>query len=277
MTATSLHSPPTSGSPSKRPKGILKNNSSFNAGSTVSATSPEPVHQVTPAERPELPREVSEKEITLQNTLQNAGAAAHRRSSSAPRGPPSRRQSGSTLNEHADENSPRLKWDEANLYLTEQQRDSTMKIDEPKTPYAKQYDPLEDEEEMSSLNASELVVDELDAVKAKKRSREDDIPGLDIGEPEVNAPLEQVHTPDSEKRVMVDVDMTDEYAHGEEHPNMSAEEREKHREFELMRRKHYEMRNVKNLLGHPEDLDDEDEEETPALPKAAAAVEPNGA
>jgi protein phosphatase inhibitor 2 len=154
------------------------------------------------------------------------------------------------MHDEADENSPRLKWDEANLYLTEQQRDSTMKIDEPKTPYAKQYDPAEDEDEISQLNASELVVDELDAAKGKKPGREDDIPGLDIGEPEVDAGLEQAHTPDSEKRVVVDTDMTDEYTHGEEHPNMSAEEREKHHQFELMRRKHYEMRNVKNLLGY---------------------------
>jgi protein phosphatase inhibitor 2 len=142
-----------------------------------------------------------------------------------------------------------LKWDEANLYLTEQQRDSTMKIDEPKTPYAKQYDPTEDEDEMSALNAEDLVVDELDAAKGKKPHREDDIPGLDLGEPEVSAEMEHAHTPDSEKRVVVDIDMTDEYTHGEEPANMTMEERRKHREFELMRRKHYEMRNVKDLLG----------------------------
>ena len=53
----------------------------------------------------------------------------------------------------ADETSPRLKWDEANLYLTEQQRDSTMKITEPKTPYAQRYDPSEDDEEVSALMA----------------------------------------------------------------------------------------------------------------------------
>ncbi|KAI9018753.1 hypothetical protein CLU79DRAFT_760232 [Phycomyces nitens] len=30
---------------------------------------------------------------------------------------------------------PHLKWDEANLELTEAQKDATMKVDEPKTPY----------------------------------------------------------------------------------------------------------------------------------------------
>lgn len=177
----------------------------------------------------------------LQNTIQNAG---HRRSSSNPRGPPSRRQSG-TPGSHADENSPRLKWDEANLYLTEQQRDSTMKITEPKTPYAGHYDPAEDEEEIAALDANQIVVDELDKTKPKKKpSKEDDIPGLDLGEPEVeNA---SGHHSDTEKRVIVDPDYVDESKREAEPP----QEQEKHRQFEEMRKKHYEMKNVKNLLGY---------------------------
>jgi protein phosphatase inhibitor 2 len=206
-------------------------------------------------------REMSEKEIVLQNTIQNAG---HRRSSSNPRGTTSRRQSGigSQLNP-ADENSPRLKWDEANLYLTEQQRDSTMKITEPKTPFAKQYDPSEDEAEIAAIKADELMVDELDLAKAQRRSgKEDEIPGLDIGEPEMAS--EHVHTPEGEKRVIVDTDMVDDPGrHGEDTSDMTAEEREKHRKFEEMRKKHYEMKNVKDLLGHPEDEMDEDDDEQP--------------
>jgi protein phosphatase inhibitor 2 len=229
--------------------GILKNNSSFNAASP-GPPSPEFVHAISPEQRPELGRELSEKEIVLQNTLQNAGPAAHRRSSSAPRGPPSRRHSATALNPQPDdENNPRLKWDEANLYLTEQQRDSTMKITEPKTPYAKQYDPTEDEEELVQLNADDLVVDELDKAHGKKPAKEDDIPDFELGEPEV-ATLEHVHTPDSEKRVMVDTDMSDEGHHGEEPADLTAEEREKHRKFEQARKKHYEMKNVKDLLGY---------------------------
>ncbi|KAG0320362.1 hypothetical protein BGZ99_004554 [Dissophora globulifera] len=41
--------------------------------------------------------------------------------------------------QHHDERAPRLKWDEENLIITEAQKDSTMKIDEPKTPYVR-YD-----------------------------------------------------------------------------------------------------------------------------------------
>jgi protein phosphatase inhibitor 2 len=59
---------------------------------------------------------------------------------------------------------------------------------------------------------------------------------------------------------------------------LSAEEREKHARFEQLRKKHYEMKNVAALLGHPEEElaeeeadEDEDDEEggvptVPALP-----------
>jgi protein phosphatase inhibitor 2 len=184
---------------------------------------------------------MSEKEIVLENTLRNAGG--HRRSSSNARGMGSRRQSGV---DHGDENSPQLKWDEANLYLNEQNRDSTMKIDEPKTPYAKQYDPAEDEEEVEMLNAEELKVDELD--KPKRKPKMDDIPDFDLGQPELQQ--REAHTPESEKRVMVEEGMeADEGYHGELLPNATQEEREKHRKFEELRKKHYEMRNVRDLLG----------------------------
>ncbi|KAI4663961.1 hypothetical protein J4E81_008753 [Alternaria sp. BMP 2799] len=249
-----LHSP---SSHPERPKGILKNSSSYRADSQTSPTSELPPAVSPISERPQLGRELSEKEIVLENTLRNAGA--HRRSSSNPRGIGSRRQSGI---DPADETSPQLKWDEANLYLNEQNRDSTMKIDEPKTPYAKQYDPAEDEEEVEMLNAEELKVDELD--KPRRKPKIEDIPEFDLGQPELQARHSQ--TPESEKRVMVEEGMdTDEGYHGELLPNATQEEREKHRKFEELRKKHYEMKNVKDLLGHPED--DEDEE-MPTRPNA---------
>lgn len=148
----------------------------------------------------------------------------------------------------------RLKWDEANLYLNEGQMGGRMKIDEPKTPYAKHYDPTEDEEEIETINAQDLAVDELDMSKSKqasRRSRETEIPGLDIGEPEMD-PLAKQQS-DGENKVMVESDSMDidgGSAHGEKREeDMSYEEREKHKRFEEMRKKHYEMRDVKNLLG----------------------------
>lgn len=152
-----------------------------------------------------------------------------------------------------DDASPRLKWDEANLYLTEQDRGMTMKIDEPKTPYVKQYDPMEDEEEMAALNAKGLVVDELDELKkgdspsvsqagANGRGRGNEIPDLDIGEAEEPT----TRSESSEKRVIVDDGMASQdgsiSGHGEvEEESMSAEARRKHREFEDRRKRHYEI------------------------------------
>lgn len=72
-------------------------------------------------EAPTMERQLSEKDIVLENTLRNAG---RRRSTSGAR-PGSRRQS-STAEDSPDPASPRLKWDEANLYLTEQQKSSTI-------------------------------------------------------------------------------------------------------------------------------------------------------
>jgi hypothetical protein len=46
-----------------------------------------------------------------------------------------------------------LRWDEANLEITEAQKDSTMKVDEPKTPYVR-YNSETDE----VLNLDGIVV-----------------------------------------------------------------------------------------------------------------------
>ena len=165
----------------------------------------------------------------------------------------------------------RLRWDEANLYLTEQEKSSTMKIDEPKTPYAKRYEPEEDEEEMRVLDAQDLKVDELDKVREGRklrRTRDAEIPGLDIGEPEEDVlstggveddRIERVRSASEsaersgsgslgrsgsvkgEKSVVVD----DEAPDGKRHDGNV-----RHKDFEEMRKKHYEMKDVKGLLGY---------------------------
>ncbi|KAK0885147.1 hypothetical protein LTR87_001176 [Friedmanniomyces endolithicus] len=105
QTAPAQHSPPEA---PRRPKGILKNSSSYQHISPEARVSPTsertPVaqHENLPAtipststtenSRPSIPnRELSEKDITQLNTERNAGE--HRRTSSNPRVSLSRRQS----------------------------------------------------------------------------------------------------------------------------------------------------------------------------------------
>ncbi|KAL5606630.1 hypothetical protein BROUX41_003027 [Berkeleyomyces rouxiae] len=202
----------------QRPKGILKN-----ASATASAPPPVPVEQPQ-----------TDRELTQLNTQINAGS---RRSSSAARNTAGRRLSHPA---DTDENAPRLKWDEANLYLTEQERTAKMKIDEPKTPYARHYNPDDD-------------------------PSDEEIPGMDLGEPEEAVP--EIPAVPSPKAVHVDESMA--IGHDDELAGMSPEEQEKHRKFEELRKKHYEMKNVASLLAHsPVDEDEDDEElgDAPPLP-----------
>jgi protein phosphatase inhibitor 2 len=157
----------------------------------------------------------------------------------------------------------RLKWDEANLYLAEQQKTSTMKITEPKTPYEHARDlPDEDEEEEEdvAIDPRYVDVDELDKQKRERKGgRESDIPGLELGDPEElgNAQIE-----DDDPRIVRGGSLSREGSTGsrEKHVNVAAEEEtavgmptreelEKHKQFEEHRKKHYEMRDIKGLLG----------------------------
>ncbi|RBA15976.1 hypothetical protein FPRO05_11826 [Fusarium proliferatum] len=246
------HSPPAH--PPQRPRGILKNS-----------------YQKSPPTSPNHDQSASDKELTIANTQINAG---HRRSSSGARPSGSRRQSGANSSiGDVLEPSQRLKWDEANLYLTEQERSSTMKITEPKTPYAKHYDPAED----PSDEDEDPLADAGARLKNSRPSREDDIPGLSLGEPEEEIPEAGAPSPRSEKSVHVDDESSIGHNAEEELAGMSPEEREKHRKFEQLRKRHYEMKNVAQLLGHPETLPDEDEDdegEVPPLPQVPRV--PNG-
>lgn len=253
MSAVEEGSSPTAHSPPHnptRPKGILKN--SFQRSPP---TSPTAVSNTTAIADHEEGTPLTEKELTIHNTHINMG---HRRSSSAAGSRPagSRRQSSRTPSHHdADaaelENSQRLKWDEANLYLTEQERTSTMKINEPKTPWAQNYDPAEDQ---SGDEDAEMK----------------DIPGLSLGEPEEAVPETEVRQRSASK---VHVKETGEGHDADEDSmvGMSAEEREKHRKFEKLRKSHYNMENVAHLLGHPEEIDrmaeEEDDEAVPPVPR----------
>ena len=131
-----------------------------------------------------------------------------------------------------------------------------MKIDEPKTPYAKHYDPAEDEDDVPTLDAGDLLVDELD--RKNERRKEDEIPGLELGEPEEAVPQHEFGDEGrivrsgsirSEPKSVVVDPAAEEAGHGEE-ASWSKEEKEKHRQFEERRKRHYEMKDVRGLLGY---------------------------
>lgn len=223
----------------------------------------------SPPSVPAISEPEETKELTIQNTLVNAG---RRSSSTTRRGSASRRRSSASAH---DENEPRLKWDEANLYLTEQEKTAKMKIDEPKTPYAPHYDPSEDDEQMrldeaqqSLIDAKGVVVDELDkstkSPQHRKGVSEDEIPDLELGEAEEH--MQDVAMNDarvfrdrsmstdshkSEKHVHVGVEDANGADAPEHDPLLTTEEaRAKHAHFEQQRKRHYEMRNIKELLAY---------------------------
>ena len=212
------------------------------------------------------PEASDQKELTLQNTIQNAG---HRRSSSAARRASTTRrhsQPSTTVSESAEtDDSMRLKWDEANLYLAEQQKSSTMKITEPKTPYQHTKDlPPEEEDEDVAIDPRYVDVDELDKQNrtSKRSGRESDIPGLELGDPEDPSLTGEGNDQDV---LIRDGSLSREgstASRGEKHVNVEVaddqenqvgmptrEEREKHKQFEEARKRHYEMSNVKGMLG----------------------------
>lgn len=143
-----------------------------------------------------------------------------------------------------------------------------MKIDEPKTPYAPHYDPAEDDEEMrldeakeSLIDAQDVLVDELDRstkpAHPKRGVSEDEIPDLELGEPEESV---RDDTEDgSGPRIYRDRSMSTDSHKGEKHVHVGgetngegheAEPTEKHAQFEAQRKRHYEMRNIKELLAY---------------------------
>ncbi|KAK7740995.1 hypothetical protein SLS53_005058 [Cytospora paraplurivora] len=297
-TSPVAHSPPPLNA--QRPKGILKN--SYRKSPPVSPTAtahhataaaaavPNPV--ASPLEQLNHSG-VSEKELTIHNTQVNAG---HRRSSSAARpvGLVSRRQSSRTpsVADPAEETDPRIKWDEANLYLTEQERTSTMKITEPKTPYAKHYDPSEDPSDddgdidMTGLERAGGVDKEGQHLNHRRHhhrgQNEDEIPVMSLGEPEEEVPVIPADEVELKRRdrggagsaVHIDGEGHDV---DEAHVGLSPEELEKHRRFEELRKQHYKMTGVVHNLGHPEELDelvDEDEDDDDDAGGNGAAVPP---
>lgn len=161
----------------------------------------------------------------------------------------------------------RLKWDEANLYLAEQESGGRMKITEPKTPYQYGDTMMDDEEEEDvAIDPRYVNVDEVEMAKApksNKKHRESEIPGLELGEAEeelspgslaqddriTRGPSHNLSRESSKEKHVSVSEGSDSGGIKEQVGMPTSEEQEAHRQFEERRKQHYEMRSVKNLLG----------------------------
>lgn len=202
--------------------------------------------------------------------------------------------------------SPRLKWDEANLYLTEQQKSSTMKITEPKTPYTRRYDPSEDPSDDEGGLGEQMQIDHPEGAEAEDSVMTgiDDIPGLDLGEPAEALPLPEVSSAqvevspvasasvfgtededvssrpstrgrrDSTKQVVVEEAMPEKDPEPDGmvpcDDGFDDVEEERHKAFQLLRKKHYEMKDAIKLGHQLEEESEDDEDEDKAEPDGVA-------
>ncbi|SAM07426.1 hypothetical protein [Absidia glauca] len=154
------------------------------------------------------------------------------------------------------EKDSHLKWDEDNIMLTEQQKDSTMKVDEPKTPYIR-YDAATDQ----VLN----LPDDL-GYRAKLGPEDIDDFALDGGH---ESDRSSVSSGKKTRQVSIS---DDEWADsGDEEEDEQAKQR--HEDFAKKRAMHY---NMGNVLHHPTKTDSDDDDEgqgetaippVPPLPK----------
>lgn len=130
-----------------------------------------------------------------------------------------------------------LKWDEINLYKTEQEKNSTMKIDEPKTPYEGGFNPegeyyKEDDDEIPDFKLGEGEFD------SKTANQIENVQSLNGGE------------------VIKVPDFVEPEVNQSESPELTSEER--HKKFEEMRKDHYHLKG--NALKHKIEVSDDEDD-----------------
>lgn len=247
-----------------KPKGILRNRSEVTsppvdsgAGSASSATSSASPDAASTPSRIDASLKPFDRNAVLENTLANAklnsvgnaiiqknkadledelksqGLTPEQAAAESER----RTSNGGSSSEH-------LKWNEANLYLNEQEKSATMKISEPKTPF------------QGSVGDSEYY---------KPDDDDDDIPPLDGADEfmlgEAAAPDSGLDPTIQSSRIIVDEKEARASQENSEEEEEEVEEtpEEKHKRFEEMRKNHYFM---KGAVMHKQPLpvdDDEDE------------------
>ncbi|KAG9323736.1 hypothetical protein KVV02_006459 [Mortierella alpina] len=172
-----------------------------------------------------------------------------------------------------DERTPRLKWDEENLIITEAQKDSTMKIDEPKTPYVHYDHELDKVIDMDGESFS------LDEGRAKHASLAHNQP--------VSSSMDGSMGEEDNESEEEDEDGQDEWEDSDEDEDEEAEEESPHKKidhdkFAKMRAEHYKMKEALQL-GHElaeeelSALDSPDPNDIPVPPLPSFAQESNAA
>ncbi|KAF9951497.1 hypothetical protein BGZ72_007009 [Mortierella alpina] len=149
-----------------------------------------------------------------------------------------------------EESAPRLKWDEENLIITEAQKDSTMKIDEPKTPYV-HYD-----HELDRV----LDAEEVFALEGPRKKR-----AALAHTPPVPSYFKGLHDEDDEDEDDDDDDEDDRDRDPDEWLDSEEDEEQEtspahpdHDKFAKLRAEHYKMKEAVKLGQH---LDDDEEDE----------------
>ncbi|KAF9354787.1 hypothetical protein BGX26_007359 [Mortierella sp. AD094] len=153
-----------------------------------------------------------------------------------------------------EENTPRLKWDEENLMITEAQKDSTMKIDEPKTPFVHynfELDKVMDPEESFSLDGPRKKI----AALAHTPPVPSYFPNLDDEEgddDDDDDDDDRGRDPDEWQ------DSDDEEDHGDESDSKEVD----HEKFAKLRAEHYKMKEAIKLGHHLVEEEEEEEEDS---------------
>lgn len=130
-----------------------------------------------------------------------------------------------------------LKWDEINLYKTEQEKSSTMIIDEPKTPYVGGFNP-----------EGEYYKDD----------DEEEIPTFELGEGEFNPEkAKMAHESLNGGEIIEDPSLRDDENQEEEEEENQLTAEERHKRFEEKRKEHYHLKG--NALRHKIEVSDDDE------------------
>ncbi|OZJ04422.1 hypothetical protein BZG36_02922 [Bifiguratus adelaidae] len=150
-------------------------------------------------------------------------------------------------NAESDKNN-RLKWDEDNLMITEAQKDSTMKVNEPKTPFIKYNHETDEVMNMDSIPALNLPKDQ-----RRGSSASSELDDFSISHSDSDSKSKD------RRRVSVSDDDWDS-------PEEEDEEAiEHHKEFAEHRSKHYNMREA---MRRARELLKEDEESQPPIPQS---------